>query len=100
MLGGHRVDLTARRTTGLFASELASHPQALPATGMPVADYVASNGLIARDDLGGLNLSDVPAVFVEVGNMRNDTDVALLLDPEFRQATAVAIRAALEEFLG
>ena len=56
--------------------------------------------LHARDDLGGLNLSDVPAVFAEVGNMRNLEDVTLLLDPAFQEATALALRAALEEFLG
>jgi N-acetylmuramoyl-L-alanine amidase len=48
------------------------------ATSMPVADYTADKGFSERDDLGGLNLSDVPAVFLGAGNMRNASDAALL----------------------
>ncbi len=66
---------------------------------MPVADYVAVDGMSARDDLGGLNLSNVPVVFLEVGNMKNAADLALLRDPGFRQAAAEAITAAVEAFL-
>ncbi|MGB8362559.1 MAG: N-acetylmuramoyl-L-alanine amidase [Acidimicrobiia bacterium] len=68
-------------------------------TGMPVADYIGAEGYTARDDLGGLNLSDVPAVFLETGNMRNAEDAALLTDPRFRDAAAAAITSALVRFL-
>lgn len=68
-------------------------------TGMPVADYIGSDGYTERDDLGGLNLSDVPAVFLETGNMRNDEDAALLADPGFRDRAAAAISSALVRFL-
>ena len=47
-------------------------------TGLPYATYLGGNGLSARSDLGGLNLSDVPKVFVETGNMRNRSDAPLL----------------------
>lgn len=69
------------------------------ATGMPVADYIGEGGFSERDDLGGLNLSDVPAVFLETGNMRNETDATLLADQEFQETIARAILAALVEFL-
>lgn len=69
-------------------------------TGMPTATYLGAAGLMPRSDLGGLNLSTVPKVFLEAGNMRNATDAALLSDPGFRQTEAEAIVAALIAFLG
>lgn len=69
------------------------------ATGMPVADYIGEDGFSERDDLGGLNLSDVPAVFLEAGNMRNPSDAALMKDQRFRAEIADAIARALIEFL-
>ena len=68
-------------------------------TGMPTADYIANGGFSERDDLGGLNLSDVPVVFLEAGNMRNGSDAALLTDPAFRARIADAIVRALLDFL-
>jgi N-acetylmuramoyl-L-alanine amidase len=69
-------------------------------TGMPVADYIGGGGLSVRSDLGGLNLSDVPKVFIESGNMRNATDASLLTDPGFRQRVAESLAAGLDRFLG
>jgi N-acetylmuramoyl-L-alanine amidase len=69
------------------------------ATGMPTSTYYASGGLAERTDLGGLNLSNVPKVFIETGNMRNATDVALLESSEFRQREAQALAAGLDRFL-
>lgn len=68
-------------------------------TGMPVADYTGEGGLSGRDDLGGLNLSDVPAGVLATGNMRNPTDAALLEDPGFQQAIAKAITEGVVSFL-
>lgn len=67
-------------------------------TSMPVADYIAVDGYAERDDLGGLNLSDVPAIFLEAGNMRNQTDAALLADPAFQDEMAQSIVAGLIAF--
>lgn len=72
---------------------------AFQTTGMPVADYVADEGLSERGDLGGLNLSDVPAVFLEAGNMRNQTDAALLVDTAFQAKAAAAIVTAILDFV-
>ncbi|HEX4814653.1 MAG TPA: N-acetylmuramoyl-L-alanine amidase [Nonomuraea sp.] len=68
-------------------------------TGLPYADYIAENGLETRTDLGGLNLSKRPAVFVECGNMRNPGDAAKMSDPAFRQRMAVSLADGLTKFL-
>lgn len=69
-------------------------------TGMPYATYIGSgNGLSERSDLGGLNLSDVPKVFIETGNMRNADDVQRLVDGGFRQQAANALVQALSNYL-
>lgn len=69
-------------------------------TAMPYSTYLGNAALSVRDDLGGLNLSTVPKVFIETGNMRNATDAALLTDPAFRQNEAQAIANGLAAFLG
>ncbi|MGW4898703.1 N-acetylmuramoyl-L-alanine amidase [Kitasatospora sp. NPDC004240] len=69
------------------------------ATGEPYADYVASQGLDTRSDLGGLNLSAVPKVFIECGNMRNSADAKRMSDPQWRQQAAQGIADALTAFL-
>jgi N-acetylmuramoyl-L-alanine amidase len=68
-------------------------------TGEPYSNYVGVDGLIARNDLGGLNLSTVPKVFIETGNMRNVWDAARLSDPGFRQQVAQALAVGLQRFL-
>ncbi|MER7582863.1 N-acetylmuramoyl-L-alanine amidase [Kitasatospora sp. NPDC097691] len=69
------------------------------ATGEPYADYIANQGLDTRSDLGGLNLSSVPKVFIECGNMRNSTDAKRMTDPQWRQQAAQGIADALTAFL-
>lgn len=68
-------------------------------TGMPYATYIGHDGLDERSDLGGLNLSNVPKVFIETGNMRNPTDAALLESSAYRQRAAVALERGLAAFL-
>ena len=68
-------------------------------TGLPYATYLSGNGLSVRSDLGGLNLSDVPKVFVETGNMRNRGDASQLASPRFRERIARSIAAGLARFL-
>lgn len=69
------------------------------ATGVPYATYLGGQGLSVRSDLGGLNLSDVPKVFIETGNMRNATDARLLTSAGFRQRAAQAIATGLTTFV-
>jgi N-acetylmuramoyl-L-alanine amidase len=68
-------------------------------TGMPVSSYDGVDGLQPRDDLAGLNLTTVPKVLIECGNMRNATDAALLVTPAFQQSAAAAIAQAITEYL-
>ena len=69
------------------------------ATGEPVSDYDGVDGIQPRDDLGGLNLSTVPKVLIECGNMRNPVDAALLISPGWQAEAAAGIAAGLEAFL-
>ena len=64
-----------------------------------VSNYVGANGLIARDDLGGLNLSTVPKVFTEIGNMRSPSDAPAIESAAGRQREAAAIAAGIVAFL-
>jgi N-acetylmuramoyl-L-alanine amidase len=68
-------------------------------TGMPISTYDGVDGLAPRDDLAGVNLTTVPKVFIECGNMRNSTDAALLVDPAWQQRAAEAIAQGLATFL-
>jgi N-acetylmuramoyl-L-alanine amidase len=68
-------------------------------TGEPYSDYVGTRGLDVRTDLGGLNLSTVPKVFIECGNMRDASDAARLTSPRFRERVAVALAAGFTTFL-
>jgi N-acetylmuramoyl-L-alanine amidase len=72
---------------------------AMLATGERTSTYVGSGGYDERTDLGGLNLSTVPKVFVECGNMRNSADAQRLTDPGFRQRIAVALADGLQDYL-
>jgi N-acetylmuramoyl-L-alanine amidase len=69
------------------------------ATALPFATYIGHEGIDDRNDLGGLNLSAVPKIFIECGNMRNAGDAHQLEDPNFRQRIATGIANGLEAFL-
>ncbi|MGX2997479.1 N-acetylmuramoyl-L-alanine amidase [Streptomyces sp. JNUCC 64] len=69
-------------------------------TGTSPAGYAGDGtGLDVRGDLGGLNLSRVPKVFVECGNMRDARDAALLADPEWRERAARGVAEGIMSFL-
>ena len=65
----------------------------------PYANYVGNHGLDVRTDLGGLNLSTVPKVFIECANLRNAGDAAKLSSAAFRQRIAAALAAGFTAFL-
>jgi N-acetylmuramoyl-L-alanine amidase len=72
---------------------------ALVAAGIPPADYVGNNGLDERSDLAGLNLATVPAVLVELGNMREPEEAAKLEDSGYRHQLANALISGIVAFL-
>jgi N-acetylmuramoyl-L-alanine amidase len=71
----------------------------LAGTAMPESNYEGSAGIMPRDDLAGLNLTTVPKVLIECGNMRNATDAGLLVTARFQQQVASALAAAIVTFL-
>ncbi|WP_349816998.1 N-acetylmuramoyl-L-alanine amidase [Frankia sp. Cppng1_Ct_nod] len=68
-------------------------------TAEPRADYIATDGLAFRADLGGLNLSRVPKVFIECANMRNAQDAVRVSDATWRQRAAQGIADGITSFL-
>ncbi|NEB77481.1 N-acetylmuramoyl-L-alanine amidase [Streptomyces sp. SID14478] len=72
----------------------------LQATGQPPSNYIGGGtGLDTRSDLGGLNLSTVPKVFIECGNMRDSQDVTRLTSGTWRQKAAQGISEGIVSFL-
>lgn len=70
------------------------------ATGSAPSNYVGGNtGLDVRKDLGGLNLSTAPKVFIECGNMRDPKDAALLTSAGWRQKAAQGIADGISSYL-
>ncbi|MEU0406277.1 N-acetylmuramoyl-L-alanine amidase [Streptomyces griseorubiginosus] len=70
------------------------------ATGTEPSNYIGDGtGLDTRTDLGGLNLSTVPKVFIECGNMRDSKDAALLTSAAWRQKAAQGISEGIVSFL-
>ncbi|GGX52542.1 N-acetylmuramoyl-L-alanine amidase [Streptomyces minutiscleroticus] len=69
-------------------------------TGAAPSNYIGEGtGLDVRTDLGGLNLSTVPKVFLECGNMRDGAEAALLTSGAWRQKAAHGISEGIVSFL-
>jgi len=73
--------------------------RALVAGGARPANYVGTDGLDRRTDLGGLNLSHVPKVLVELANMRNAGDAALLESGAARTRWAQSLATGIETYV-
>jgi len=73
---------------------------ALRSVGLPVANYIAGgDGLDFRSDLATLNLSDIPTVMVELGNMRNPTDARRMTSRHGRATYAHGLARAVRRYL-
>jgi N-acetylmuramoyl-L-alanine amidase len=69
-------------------------------TGFAPADYVAGgDGLDFRSDLGTLNLSDIPTVVVESGNMRNASEARVMSSRNGQYRYALALLRGISTFL-
>ncbi len=68
-------------------------------TRMPISNYDGTDGVSYRDDLAGLNLTTVPKVLVECGNMRNSRDASMLVRRSFQQLAARAFARAITSYL-
>nr|WP_211141528.1 Rv3717 family N-acetylmuramoyl-L-alanine amidase [Mycobacterium haemophilum] len=71
----------------------------LQASGIPPANYIGQSGLYGRSDLAGLNLAQYPSILIELGNMKNPADSALMESPEGRQKYADAVVRGVAGFL-
>ncbi|MGV8910182.1 MAG: N-acetylmuramoyl-L-alanine amidase [Propionicimonas sp.] len=86
MVGGSAVEARSRALALRLRSRIHS------VTGMPRSTYIGKGtALSVRRDIAGLNLSKIPAVMLEAGNMRNRRDVTLLTSVAFRQKLALAL---------
>jgi N-acetylmuramoyl-L-alanine amidase len=73
---------------------------ALRSGGFLRANYIAGgDGFDVRGDLATLNLSDVPTVMVELGNMRNAREARRMSSPRGRAAYAAGLVAGVRAFL-
>ncbi len=94
MTGGAAVASTSLAMAGKIRDAFAT------GTGMPRSTYVGGGtGLTRRADLAGLNLSNVPAVMLEAGNLRHTGDAALLSNHSYRLKEAHALAAGIQAAL-
>ncbi|AWV48620.1 N-acetylmuramoyl-L-alanine amidase [Mycobacterium leprae] len=71
----------------------------LQASGIPPANYIGQSGLCGRSDLAGLNLAQYSSILIELGNMKNPADSALMESSEGRKKYADAVVRGVEGFL-
>jgi N-acetylmuramoyl-L-alanine amidase len=90
------ADADTAAATGTLAADIRD---GMVAGGFPVSSALGKNGLWARSDLGGLNLSLRPTVMIECGNMRNSGEAATMSSAQGQQRYAEAIAAGLMTFL-
>lgn len=68
--------------------------------GLPRSNYIGKGTAFSvRTDLGTLNFAQVPAVMMEMGNMRNARDAALFTSKTWRTKAANALADGIEKFL-
>jgi len=72
----------------------------LVAAGLSPSDHLGSDGLWPRNDLAGLNLSVMPTVMIESGNMRNSADAALMSSAAGQQEIAQGLANGVLAYLG
>ena len=71
----------------------------LVSSGLQPSTYVGSDGLYGRADLAGLNLSEYPAILVELGNMNNTDEAAQMESADGRARYAAAVTQGIVSYL-
>lgn len=95
LVPGYTDDIRAR------SAVLATAVRAgLVAAGERVANYYATNGIISRTDMGTFNMSNVPVVMVELGNMKNTADASLMTSSTGRDRYAAGLVGGIRRYLG
>ena len=72
----------------------------LVSAGLRPSTYRGTNGLYGRADLAGLNLARYPSVLVELANMKNTAEAAVLASAEGRSRYASAVTQGITAYLG
>lgn len=72
----------------------------LDSAGLRPSTYRGTNGLYGRADLAGLNLARYPSVLIELGNMKNTAEAAVLASAEGRSRYASAVTQGIAAYLG
>lgn len=95
MDGGAEVEAASRVLAENARDALERH------TAMPRSTYIGKGtGLSPRSDIATVNLLEsTPGIMVEMGNMRQSADIALLASEEFRAQAAQALAEAAVETL-
>jgi N-acetylmuramoyl-L-alanine amidase len=104
---GHGFQIIqAARSVGGAANDARSnalsqalHGTFLSESGLTPSTYIGTDGYETRSDLAGLNLSTVPKILVECGNMKNPGDDALMESSAGRARLAAAIADGIIDFL-
>lgn len=95
LVRGYTNDILVR--SGVLAKAMRA---GLVAAGLRVANYYARDGLVTRTDLGTLNMSDVPVVMIELGNMKNAVDARRMTSRTGRYQYANGIVLGIRRYLG
>lgn len=93
MKGGPEAQAQSQNVAGLVREQMKT-------TGMPVSTYLGRKGIHIRSDIAGVNLSEPPAVMLEMGNMRHPKDAALFAQAGFRERVATGLANAVQNALG
>jgi N-acetylmuramoyl-L-alanine amidase len=71
----------------------------LEAAGLTPSTYRGTNGLYGRADLAGLNLAKYPSILIELGNMKNQHEAAVMTTAEGRAQYADAVVKGITAYL-
>ncbi|WP_370617922.1 N-acetylmuramoyl-L-alanine amidase family protein [Mumia sp. Pv 4-285] len=99
---GFHVIVTSRRGAVVRSARLGRLTRsALEDRGFRRSTYTAAGtALVRRGDLGTLNLSRIPTVMVELGNMRNPRDARTMRAKAGQRRYARALAVAAQSYLG
>ncbi|EGD56797.1 N-acetylmuramoyl-L-alanine amidase [Gordonia neofelifaecis] len=74
---------------------------AMKKAGFAPANYLgAVDGIVTRPDIAAVNLTRVPAAFVEMGNLSDPAEASVLSSPQGATKYAVAITEGISTYLG
>lgn len=105
--GGHGFQIIqASSSAGGSGNDAASnrlgqdlHTSMLSESGFTTATYIGTDGYESRTDLAGLNLSTVPKILVECGNMHDSGDLSRMESSAGRQRIAQSLADGIIAFL-